>query len=165
MAAVSVEDWGNFASAELGAAAALAGLLFVGLSMNLKEILDSPWLPGRSMVALTVLVGVLIVSSYMLIPGQGLAALGIEVAATGLLLCVFCTYSAIGSQRSKGKQFLLGFSLNLALLEASLVPYVIGGLMLVAGMAQGFYWIAAAMIVSFVKAVVDSWVLLVEINR
>jgi hypothetical protein len=33
------------------------------------------------------------------------------------------------------------------------------------GMESGFYWIAAGVIVSFIKAVTDAWVLLVEINR
>jgi hypothetical protein len=30
---------------------------------------------------------------------------------------------------------------------------------------DGLYWVAAAVIVSFVKAISDAWVLLVEINR
>jgi hypothetical protein len=33
------------------------------------------------------------------------------------------------------------------------------------GAGAGFYWLAGAMILSFVKSVADAWVLLVEINR
>jgi modulator of FtsH protease len=36
---------------------------------------------------------------------------------------------------------------------------------LLLGGASGFYWIAAGVIISFIKAVMDAWVLLVEINR
>jgi modulator of FtsH protease len=31
--------------------------------------------------------------------------------------------------------------------------------------AVGLYWVVAAIILSFLKAIVDAWVLLVEINR
>jgi modulator of FtsH protease len=54
---------------------------------------------------------------------------------------------------------------NLVLLELGILPFIIGGVLLLLGMEGGFYWIAAGVIVSFIKAVMDAWVLLVEINR
>jgi hypothetical protein len=41
-----IGDWETFFAAQVGASAALAGLVFVALSINLKEILDLPGLPG-----------------------------------------------------------------------------------------------------------------------
>ena len=127
-------DWEAFYAAQLGAAAALGGLVFVGLSLNLKKILSYAWLPGRALLALMVLMAILVISSFMLMPGQSLTALGIEIAAVGVLLFFF------GSG-------------------------IVGGALLLFGMESGFYWIAAGVIVSFIKAVIDAWVLLVEINR
>lgn len=72
MEAVTVDDWEPSFAARLGAAAALAGSLFVGPSLNLKTIL---------------------------------------------------------------------------------------------GDMNGLYWVAAAVVVSFVKAALDAWVVLVEIGR
>ena len=36
---------------------------------------------------------------------------------------------------------------------------------LLAGNPAGLYWLAGGVIISFAKAVLDAWVLLVEINR
>jgi len=131
---VTAGDWAAFYTAQLGAAAVLGGLVFVGLSLNLKKILSYAWLPARALLAIMVLMAILIISSFMLMPGQSLTALGIEIAAVGVLLFFF------GSG-------------------------IVGGALLLFGMESGFYWIAAGVIVSFIKAVRDAWVLLVEINR
>ena len=44
-------------------------------------------------------------------------------------------------------------------------PFVIGGVLLLAGEAGGAYWIAAGIIATFVFSVLNAWVLLVEILR
>ncbi len=41
--------WENFFVAEVGASAALAGLIFVGVSINLNRILSLPRLPDRAL--------------------------------------------------------------------------------------------------------------------
>ena len=48
MSAYSPEDWSDFLVASSGASAALAGLVFIGISINLTRILDGPGLPGRA---------------------------------------------------------------------------------------------------------------------
>jgi modulator of FtsH protease len=40
--------WSDFFVAEVGAAAALSGLVVVAISINLKRILTVPVLPGRA---------------------------------------------------------------------------------------------------------------------
>jgi modulator of FtsH protease len=57
------------------------------------------------------------------------------------------------------------FIVNLVLLEFGILPFIVGSILLLLGIEGGFYWIAAGVIVSFIKAVIDAWVLLVEINR
>jgi modulator of FtsH protease len=52
-----------------------------------------------------------------------------------------------------------------ALFAAAAAPYLIGGILLLLGDANGVYWIAVAILFSIVKAVLDAWVLLVEIQR
>ena len=70
--------------AEVGASAALAGLVFVGVSINLDKVLHAPGLPGRAGEALIVLLAVLIVSSLLLGPAQGLTLIGLELVVVGL---------------------------------------------------------------------------------
>ena len=86
-------DWANFFVAEVGAAAALSGLLFVAVSINLTRILAIEHLPDRAAETLYVLLGVLVVATFGLIPGQGLTALGFEVVGAGLAVWSICVRS------------------------------------------------------------------------
>ena len=79
-----MSEWESFFVAEAGASAALAGLVFVGISINLDKVLYTPGLPGRAGEALIVLVAVLITSSLLLVPGQPWNLVGLELLAVGL---------------------------------------------------------------------------------
>lgn len=52
--------WANFFVAEVGASAALSGLVIVAISINLQRILSFPQLPGRAAEMLILLVGALL---------------------------------------------------------------------------------------------------------
>jgi modulator of FtsH protease len=162
---VTADDWEAFYTAQLGAAAALGGLVFVGLSLNLKKILSYAWLPGRALLALMVLMAILIISSFMLMPGQSLNALGIEIAVVGVLLFLVGSGMEVYALRKVNLQNQPAFIVNLVLLEFGILPFIVGSILLLLGIEGGFYWIAAGVIVSFIKAVTDAWVLLVEVNR
>ena len=74
--------WHDFFIGTIGTvAAALTGLLFVAISINLEQILKYPQLPGRAAGTLGILVSALVVSGFALAPGQGSRTLGIEIAA------------------------------------------------------------------------------------
>lgn len=47
-AAYSAAGWTDFSVATATAAAALTGFLFIAVSINLRQILDAPNLPGRA---------------------------------------------------------------------------------------------------------------------
>src|ERR1700728_1510044 len=80
--------WANFFVAEVGAAAALSGLIIVAISINLQRILSFPQLPGRAAEMLIMLLGALLACSFGLIPGQPVRVLGGEILAAGLLMTV-----------------------------------------------------------------------------
>ncbi|MGO8886008.1 MAG: hypothetical protein ACLPUO_03780 [Streptosporangiaceae bacterium] len=84
MNAYGVTAWGTFFAAEVGAAAALTGLLFVAAAIKLARILSFPKLPARAGETLAVLLLVVVTSSLALVP-QAAGALGIEVTAVALL--------------------------------------------------------------------------------
>jgi hypothetical protein len=67
--------WSTFFSAQIGASAGLTGLIFVAVSINLKQIVELPHLVARSAKALFTLVGVLLTSTVCPLPGQPLHAL------------------------------------------------------------------------------------------
>ncbi|MEJ0014045.1 MAG: hypothetical protein WDN07_00050 [Actinomycetota bacterium] len=70
MVAYSPVEWHDFFAGSVEASAALTGLLFVSISMNLKQILTFPRLPGRAAGTLGILLGALGVSTLGLAPGQ-----------------------------------------------------------------------------------------------
>ncbi len=78
----TLATWQPFFAAQLGAGAALLGLLFVGLSLNLGRILANPSLPLRAEIGLMLLALQLVVCSILLIPDQGRLSAGIEVLSS-----------------------------------------------------------------------------------
>jgi len=82
----SASAWTDFAVAVAGAAAALSGLLFVAVSINLSRILAFPNLPARAGQTLIMLVTPLVVALLVLIPDQRHDLLGVELLAGAALL-------------------------------------------------------------------------------
>src|SRR5690606_3048811 len=78
----------NFFLGQLGANAALAGLLFVAVSINVARIIEIGGLADRGFAVLMTLVGVLVMSALLLIPGQPTVAIGIEVVVVSVLVAL-----------------------------------------------------------------------------
>jgi modulator of FtsH protease len=158
--------WENFFIAEVGASAALAGLIFVGVSINLNRILSLPRLPNRALLALILLLTILIVSSLLLVPGQSLILIGIELLFIGLVTWILATVLDIRTLQKTEARYRRSFaSTSMILTQLAALPYVIAGAILLISGANGLYWLVPAVIFSFIKTIVDAWVLLVEINR
>src|ERR1700722_6987557 len=156
-------DWHEFFNAAAGASAALLGLLFVAISINLKLILEHRHLPGRAAGTLGTLLSVLVVSSFGLAPGQSNRTLGVEVLVTGAVVATQAIWVSVG-KRSEGDP--LSWTLgNLPLLLFPALALVGGGCSLLAGSGGGLYWVLAGTVLTFVGASVNAWVLLVEILR
>ena len=65
MTAYDVAEWADFANTVAGGAAALAGLLFVGLSLNLAEVLKYPGVPARAAVTLGLTIAILLTAIFV----------------------------------------------------------------------------------------------------
>jgi len=165
-AVTALDDWAAFFAAQVGAAAALAGLLFVGISLNLNKILAAPFLPLRGFLALVLLIAILAVSSLLLMPGLTQAIAGLGILVVGAVIFLGGTLIEwVGWRHRTPEQHAVTFLGNVVLLEAATIPWLVGGVLVLYGAPAGYYWLAGGIILAFVKAVVDAWVLLVEINR
>jgi hypothetical protein len=158
-----MQGWSNFFVGELGAAAALTGLLFVAVSINLTRILQFSHLPARAAEALLALLSVLVVTSFALVPRQTMAAYGIEIGATGLVVWALHTRALIRS-RKFDRQY-VGIVARFLENQLSPLPFVIAGGLLIAGSPAGVYWIVPGIMLSFAAGIFGAWVLLVEIQR
>jgi modulator of FtsH protease len=157
--------WSDFFVAEVGASAALAGLVIVAISINLSRIVSFPWLPGRAAETLVAPTGVLVVSSYMLVPGQSATRLAGELIAAGTamwLMPVIIQLRALGVQKGVPRRSLV---VRFVLTQLSSVPVLTTGLLLLSGDADPIAWLVPGIIASLIATVINAWVLLVEIVR
>ena len=157
--------WENFFIAEVGASAALLGLIFVGVSINLTRIISLPGLPNRALLALIILLTILVMCSLLLVPGQSQTLVGIELLVVGLLVWITATRLDMMILLKKEPQYRSSYMFNMALTQFALLPYIVAGIIVLTRGAGGLYWLVPAIIISFIKAILDAWVLLVEINR
>jgi hypothetical protein len=150
--------WENFFIAEVGASAALLGLLFVGVSINLARILSLPGLPNRALLALIILLTILVVSSLLLVPGQSLTLVGIELLVVGLFVWIIATRLDVIILLKKNPQYRVPYVLNITLTQFALLPYIVAGIIVLTRGAGSLYWLVPAIVISFMKALLDAWV-------
>lgn len=161
---LAVEGWNDFFLATAGAAAALAGLLFVAISINVKEILTFAWLPARAAATVALLVGALVMASVALLPDLSDRSLGLVLLVVALVAWTIPTVLRV-RWWGKAKESPSPEWVTLLLDQAATLPGVVGAVVLVAGSTGGLYFVAAGILVSFAVAVINAWVLLVEILR
>ncbi len=165
MGGYDIEAWHEFAVMIGGAAAALAGLLIVAMSINIDQILKYDSLPARAAAALITMLSPLVVAVVLLVPGQPDEVLGIELAAIGVLLGIILV-GRLGYGPARGgqtvRQWLLGTAGPLAVLVLSLV---LAGVGIGTGTIGGLVWLAPAVLAAVLSGTAQAWVLLVEIRR
>ncbi len=158
-------DWAGFFQAELGAAAALAGLVIVAISINIGRILSEPVLPGRAAETLISPSGVLVACSFALVPHQPAWVMSLEFGATGFAMAAATAVILIPLLRSAAPAhggYIFG---RMLLAGLSCLPFVVCGVLLWQGDPQALYWLVPGVIVSLLATVLNAWVLLVEILR
>ncbi len=168
--AYRIGDWESFALAQVGASAALLGLVFVGISINLRDIVGSGSLVHRAAEAVILLGSVLVTSTVVLIPGQRRDVLSAELIllACGLFaIIVFLQRDAITQPSDPGRPgpppgslpIRRVFGLGAAVLIA------VAGITLAAKAGGGLYWLPPAILAAYAGSLTDAWILLIEILR
>ena len=158
-------DWDNFFIAQIGASAALAGLVFVALSINLTKILSLPSLPTRALMAISMLIAVLFQSSLFLVPGQSSTLLGWEVLGLALVMWVLTSILQRDVMRATDKKYKSAYISHIALGQLAVAPFIVAGAVVALRGTPGVYWMPPGILLSYFVAVSEAWVLLIEINR
>jgi modulator of FtsH protease len=151
--------WSTFFSAQVSASAALTGLLFVAVSINLERIVAARLLARASKVLVT-LACVLVAATLSLVPQQPLWALGAELTTLGGILWVVAT----GLQRAASQEgphvTARQRVLQSVLTQLSAIPFASAGVSLLFVWGGGLYWLVAGTVFALIAALADAWVLL-----
>jgi hypothetical protein len=158
-------DWTDFGTAVATAAAALVGLLFVAISINLRTILEEKGLPSRAAQTLILFGTALIVAVLLVIPGQGHVATGLELVASGLVILGVQLYLDLTTERGDEETFWRRLVGRVFPSVVSCGCIVIAGVTLLAQAGGGLYWVVPATVTAILFGLTNTWVLLVEILR
>jgi modulator of FtsH protease len=161
------EDWRDFFLLAGTASAALAGLVFVAITLHLRSITAHPGHRHRARTVLASLGHILIASLVMLIPiFDHVAAGSALVAAAGWLL-----YETIRSsirvvpvmRRWRRDPVARTIAVRTAIGDLSMIMGFSGAFLVLAGAGLGLVLVALDMIVRFALAVAGSWLLVVAV--
>ena len=161
-----MESWSNFFLGELGAAAALAALLCVSVSVNQARILALGRMADRGIESLAMLFLVLAMASLGLVPQQlprlfGLEVLTLSSVLIGRLVPLQRSYLSQIDAEDRPRTLVLVRGTRATIGVIALAGLV----MLVLNDAHGMYLLVPGILGTFVAALANAWVLLIEINR
>ena len=136
--------------------------MVVAISINIERILGYRGLPERGLVTLLLLLGVLVVSLLLLEPGLSRTAVGIELLVEGVVLTVVVAALTLTSRPRDQESFIVS---ALVLAGIGTLPFVVAGISFLAEAGGGMTWVLTGFIAAIVGAMINAWVLLVEILR
>jgi hypothetical protein len=160
-----IAAWESFAVAMVGAAAVLAGLVFVAISINIDRILPVRGLPGRGGESVILFLMALIAGAFVLVPNQPVTALGVELLTVGVLVLALLLLNVISALRGPTRQPTTWHATRIVGIITATGPIILAGASLLHWLGGGLYWLVAGVLAAFVIGTANAWVLLVEVVR
>lgn len=157
-----LEQWNNFFVMVGGGAAALAGLIFVAMSINHEVIIQNTTHKNRAINMLTGFTAIFMASALALMGNQHPGALGIEWLVLWLIATAIFVRGYIVAIRSG----MSSIGLNMPRLAGGTICYlteVISAIFLLLGYSSGLYIAAIAIIVLFAFLISGAWLLMIGI--
>ncbi|MFZ0891886.1 MAG: hypothetical protein WB778_10140 [Thermoplasmata archaeon] len=149
----------------MGASAALAGLVFVGISINLRRVIALPVISHRAFQALLILSGSLGIESLLLAPGQSTFLQGLGVLAVAVVLWAALNWLEGTSWRIVPRANRARLEIHTITIQIPSVLAFVGALLLPLANPSALYWMVPATLTSILGAMLEAWVITVEILR
>ena len=143
-------------------AAALAGLIFVAMSINPEIIIRNKTHKNRAINMLSGFTAIFMASSFALIGSQNLLSIGLE----WLGLWLIATAIFIRGYVMAIKSGMSSIGLNLPRLGGGTICYlaeVISAIFLIRGYTSGLYIASVAMVILFAFLISGAWLLMIGI--
>ena len=161
---MNIDQWSNFFVMVGGGAAALAGLVFIAMSINLPIINRDATHKNRAIATLTGFTAVFMVCAFALIGNQTYRWLGVEWLIVTLVPTI--TYIRVYFQATKIGRSSVGLSIGRFIIGTSCyVAQIIGSVLLISGYVAGLYVASAAMVLSFAFFISAAWLLITGIQE
>ncbi len=159
-----LDQWSNYFLMVGGGAAALAGLIFVAMSINLSVIVQNSTHRNRAINVLTGFTAVFMACSLALIGDQDLGALGLEWFVLWLIATAIFIPGYVRAIRARLSYVGLNW-LRLSGGPACYLAEVMSATLLFLGYRAGLYIAAIASIVLFGFNISGAWLLLIGIHE
>lgn len=160
--AYSPEAWEPMFEMVALAAVTLTGLLFVGLSINLRAIVDTPAHLARAREALIAQLVLLILAIFVLIPGQGRVALGIELLALSMVVLVVSLRLQSRTLHHLPAHRRRAWRIRLIGLDSATVAIAIAGVGLVTRGLGGLLWLVPTIMTCLLWSAYNAWSLTIR---
>ena len=161
---MDIHQWDNFFLMVGGGAAALAGLVFIAMSINLSIITRDATHKNRAIATLTGFTAVFMICAFALIGSQDYRWIGVEWLVVTLVPTI--TYIRVYVRATKMGRSSVGLSIERFIVGTSCyIAQIIGSLLLIFGYVAGLYVASVAMVLSFAFFISAAWLLITGIQE
>ena len=101
----------------------------------------------------------------MLVPGQSRTALGTELLVVGLVAWSILVVIHVRALRGRVGPTPTRLGARVVMTQAAALPFLVAAVSLLLEAGGGLYWLVPGVLFCLVVAVLDAWVLLIEILR
>jgi hypothetical protein len=159
-----IDQWNNFFIMVGGGAAALAGLVFIAMSINLSIITRDATHKNRAIATMTGFTAVFVICALALIGNQNYRWIGVEWLAVSLVPTI--TYIRVYVRARKIGKSSVGLSVGRFIAGTSCyVAQIAGSILLILGYVAGLYVASVAMVLSFAFFISGAWLLITGIRQ
>jgi hypothetical protein len=145
--------WQNFYLMMGTANAAITGLVFVALSIHLREVLEHPILKPRAVLALVVLTTQIVIAAIVLTP-QSRELMGVEILVLNGIFLVLNLRNRVGLTINRNALFSLAIRL----------AYGYAAISLIVGVGGGFYVLSLVLVLTLARTMASCWALLTALE-